>query len=558
MINKILVIITPEQRIKIVFFTIIATFLAVLDAGSVIILGPVVKAIYGDSNIGGDELNLYFQQFFSNQIIPWLIIFCLYIYVKNLLNLFFQKKLIKGIFEIKSDLSSQLFYRYINKEYSFYIKNNSANLINNITNVTSVFSQHSLMGSINLLAEALVVFFILGYFLYIQPLGMIITTLFIGAIIFLINVKNKKSIKINGYKRKKYETNALKDLHRSFAGVKEVKVFGAEDYFMRRFSKSTCKASEYESEIQLKQLAPKLWFETVGIFSLSILLITSIYAGVDKSDLLVLIAIFSAGAFRLIPAMSRLIGSMQLVRSSNYAINILFNEFKSSNISHIERLSSLPLNNFLDLKINKLSFNYDNTSKKIIKDFSTVIKIGEVVCLDGPSGSGKTTLISLIMGMLLPSQGSILINNIDISKCRSEWLKLVGYVPQSIYLSDQSILENIIFPGAIDQINYDCLDYAIRVSKVGDFISDLPNGLNTNLGDFGTRLSGGQKQRIAIARALYRKPKFVIFDEATTGVDAEIENEIFSALDYIKRSAAILVVSHNEKIKNKCDRLLLL
>jgi ABC-type bacteriocin/lantibiotic exporter with double-glycine peptidase domain len=556
--SMVLRILEVNQRWQMAYLLLGSICLAILEMGSVAILGPVIQTIYGSSS------NFFEIKFISEIGLPQgniavaLIFLCTFVIAKNFLAYLFQKIFSRTIFRLKANLSKRLFKKYLSQNYQFYLQSNSADLINNISNVTSIFSQHSVMGLINLIADLLIVVLILGYLFYIQPLGMLVASIFFGGILFFVNGKAKKALDGVGYKRKMYETAGLKNLQQTFSAIKEVKVFGSENYFLSKYALSNDKNADVETVIQIYQSLPKLWFECVGLLTLAILLMTAIYLGSSREELVVLLAIFGAGAFRLIPAMSRILGSIQLVRSSQYAIQILFDQMVIDRTQVINVPVTQKKIIFSDLSIKNLCFKYPGSQELTIKNLHVKVQKGEILGLVAPSGSGKSTLITLIMGLLNPTSGEILVNNLNINTCLKEWQEIIGYVPQNVYLSDESILENILFSTSADAINHVALEYALRISKVDHLIKELPQGLNTSLGDFGTRFSGGQKQRIAIARALYREPQLMILDEATTGLDAEVESEIFSALADIKHEVTMIVISHNQSVLNNCDRVVYL
>ncbi len=558
MIDRVLRILESKQRWQILYLLLGTIFLAILEMGSVAILGPVIQSIYGNSSRLFDVEFISGFGFSQDAVIVPLIFLCAIVIAKNFLAYLFQKKLSKTIFKLKSNLSQRLFKKYLEQGYQFYLQRNSADLINNILNVTSIFAQHSVMGLVNLIADLLIVIFILGYIFYIQPLGMCVASIFFGGILFFVNAKAKKALDGVGFKRKEYETAALKNLQQTFLAIKEVKVFGSESHFLTKYALSDDKNADVETMIQIYQSLPKLWFECVGLLTLAILLMMAIYLGSTREELVVLLAIFGAGAFRIIPAMSRILGSVQLVRSSQYAIQILFDEMT---VSAFKSASTLPNQKkiiFSDLSIDDISFKYPNSAELVLSHFSARVTRGEVLGLVAPSGSGKSTLITLILGLLQPTSGHILVNGRDINYLQHAWQSIIGYVPQNIYLSDETILENILFSKAADGVNQEALEYALKISRVDQLVRDLPQGLNTRLGDFGTRFSGGQKQRIAIARALYRQPELIILDEATTGLDAQVESDIFSAFADVKDEVTMIVISHNQSVLNKCDRVIYL
>ena len=305
----------------------------------------------------------------------------------------------------------------------------------------------------------------------------------------------------------------------------------------------------------LSQL-PRLWIEFIAIFGLCLMMFVVSYNGSDKSTLLPIISIFGAAGFRLIPSFNRILNSLQSYRFGLPVIDTLVRELHQD-----EHNSPMPSDDGLNftfkekIEVSGLTFIYHNTNKKILDNITFSIQIGQTIGIIGPSGSGKSTLIDIILGLLLPSVGSIKVDNLNITNSMRKWQNLIGYVPQSVFLCDDTLRRNIAFGIPDEDIDDVAVKLAIKYAQLDDYVNSLDLGVNTFVGERGIRISGGQRQRIGIARALYHNPPILVLDEATSSLDNDTERGVMDSIVALKGTKTIIIVAHRLTTVNHCNMI---
>jgi ABC-type multidrug transport system fused ATPase/permease subunit len=307
---------------------------------------------------------------------------------------------------------------------------------------------------------------------------------------------------------------------------------------------------------EIFQSLPKLWLEMIGVISLSILIFLFLLNNKADLNIISMLAVYGASAFKIMPSLNRVISSSQFLIHYNSIIVEIIKQFKLN-------LTFSSLNNNLlkkdfnfkkSLKVNNLSFFY-NKRKKIFSNLNFEIKKNETIGIIGKTGSGKSTFINILSGLIKANDGRITVDNTDIKSVVSNYNTLFAIIPQSIFLLDDSILSNVAFGIDKNKINRKIFFESIKLAQLDKFIKGLPLKENTNVGERGLKLSGGQIQRIGIARALYFQPKILILDEATSSLDQKTESEFMKMLYFLKRKITIIIVSHRMSTLIKCDKV---
>jgi ABC-type multidrug transport system fused ATPase/permease subunit len=452
-------------------------------------------------------------------------------------------------------LSEKLFLGYLQKPYTFHLQNNSSTLIRNIQSEVSFFSSIT-QSAIGLTTEISIIISISFVLFYVTPLGATVVTLFFAVSAYLFQLLTKKKLLFWGEQRQLHEGKINLHLLQGLGGVKDVKLFGRENYFLNKFNDSNFyKANISTKQFTLQQI-PRLYLELLAVVGLLGLVIIMTLENASIQHLISTLGIFVVAAFRMIPSINRIMVSLQSIRFAEPVVDNLYIEFKKiQNDDLIKTSKSQPVKFNSEIFIENLIYEYPDSNSTVLKSISLKIKFGEAVGFVGSSGSGKSTMVDLILGLLIPKSGRILVDGINIHNNIKSWQKIIGYVPQSIYLTDDSLRRNIAFGIPDNEIDNYLISSAIKYAQIESFINNLPEGLDTVVGERGVRLSGGQRQRIGIARALYNNPEVLILDEATSSLDNETEKRIMDAVNLLKGKKTLIIVAHRLSTLSDCDTI---
>ncbi len=346
-----------------------------------------------------------------------------------------------------------------------------------------------------------------------------------------------------GESRQYHEGLRIQHLQQALGAAKELKLLGRESEFLNQYWLHNYGSARVGQLSTILNSIPRLWLELLVVIGLAVLVLIMINQGSTPEAILPTIGLFAAASFRIMPSINRLISAVQVIRFSLPVINTLHSEL------NLPRTTLVPKNDQLIpfgkiLNINSVCFRYPSTETFAIKDVSLSIPQGALIGFIGGSGAGKSTLVDLILGLLTPVSGVIQVDGIDIQKDLRGWEDQIGYVPQSIFLTDDSLRSNIAFGLSADKINEDAVRNAICSAQLEQFVSSLPQGLDTLVGERGVRISGGQRQRIGIARALYHDPSVLVLDEATSSLDTTTELDIMKSVSSLRNKKTILIVTH--------------
>ncbi|MFN3667225.1 MAG: ABC transporter ATP-binding protein, partial [Sediminibacterium sp.] len=313
------------------------------------------------------------------------------------------------------------------------------------------------------------------------------------------------------------------------------------------------KAKIMEKQGTLQQI-PRLYLELLAVMGLSGLIIMMLVQGKPLSLLLPTLGVFVVGAFRMIPSVNRIMISIQGIKSAEPVVQVLYDEFKMfERAKEPDPVNAIHFTS--EIIANNVSFKYESAKSITLKNVSISIKKGESVGFFGSSGSGKSTLVDIILGLLKANEGAVTVDGVNIQDNIRSWQTQIGYVPQTIYLTDDSLLKNIAFGVDDENIDLAAVNRAIDAAQLNEFISSLPDGMQTKVGERGVRLSGGQRQRIGIARALYHDPEFLVLDEATSSLDNSTESAVMEAVNLLRGQKTLLIVAHRLSTLKHCDRL---
>ena len=475
----------------------------------------------------------------------------LYIF-KVIFLLFLYKKQADFSFGISSRITNKLYSKYINDSYINNLNRNSASMFRNttaeVTNLSSVF-QYGLMLSTEI-AISISIILTLFYVDFFGAISIFIFFLIMGSILYF---SLKGYIYNLGLKKLEFDEERTKLMVQGYNAYKEINIFNKHNFFIHNFKKFSNKYFQKLRNLFVVQQIPRLYLELISVIGLSIFIISSIGRGVEIENTIAVLSVFALGAFRLIPSVNRILTNIQAVRYALPSIELLYNEFikLNKNQNELKHNNSLSFKNSIEL--NKISYKYPETEKFVLKDLYLKIIEGSTIGIIGESGSGKSTLIDILTGLIKPNMGSFSVDSKKLDN-NSGYLNLkVGYVPQTIFLLDDSLKNNIAFGIEESKINVERINEVLKDSQITNFVNSLEDGIETNVGERGMKLSGGQRQRIGIARALYFNPELLVLDEGTSSLDSKTEYDIMESINYLKGKKTIILVAHRYSTLKECD-----
>lgn len=558
-LKKIIAVLEKNHKKKLyllVFLMVLSMFFEILSLGSIL---PVLT-FFTDPEKVINYLNHYNLNFNinikkDNYIFVFFILILLLFFIKILFLVFLNWWQSHLVFLVETKLSKQLYEGYLNQSLEYFDNRNSSDLIRNIITGISYFSGSIMFISI-FITELLVIIGASCLLIYVEPIGAIfIGLVFICSALIYYKVTKTKILDW-GKKRQFYDAKKLKSLQQGFNGIHIIKFLNREIFFVKEFSFNNYKNAQVSKYQMILNSIPRLWFELISVFTVISLLFILVMQGKTIDTIIPTLGLFVATAFRFLPSANRILISIQNLKFSYPFIHTIFTEMKE-----IKKFNTIKFSKKNDLFFNKIiefrdvNFRYANTKNWILKKLNFKVKIGSTLGIIGESGSGKSTVIKLLTGLINPNSGSIKVDGKNIKSNIKNWQKSISYVPQNVFLIDDSIRKNITF-GIDDKfIDENQLDYSLKVAQIRDFVDSLPEGKNTIVGERGIKLSGGQIQRIGIARALYNKSSVLILDEATSSLDTKTERNFLKFINKLTDFKLKIIVTHRKSSLIICNEI---
>jgi ATP-binding cassette, subfamily B, bacterial PglK len=451
------------------------------------------------------------------------------------------------------DFSLRLFTGYLRQPFNFHLQRNSAELIRNAVNQVSQMTGaiHSYM---LITTEFLVVLGIFVLMIVVEPVSALLVTSVLSLASWGFYRFTKARIKRWGEEFQGHEKLRLQYLREGLGAAKDVKLLGREKNFIDQYQISNLGSAEIAKNRTTLAALPRLWLELLGVTGIVATVLLMIAQNKPMASLMPALGLFVVAAFRLMPSANRLLNATQSVRFSSPAFNNLYKEFSLlKEVEYPKKFSPLPFKKLLALE--GVDFCYPSTEVLVLKEISLSIRQGESVGLIGGTGAGKSTLVDIILGLLVPAGVAVRVDGVDIRTNLRGWQDKIGYVPQHIFLTDDTIRRNIAFGLSADNIDETAIWSSLRAAQLEQFVNSLPEGLDTMIGECGVRLSGGQRQRIGIARALYHDPSVLVLDEATSSLDTATERGFMDAVCALKGDKTLIIVAHRLSTVEHCDYL---
>ena len=532
----------------------------ILETLSISMLIPLLNLVLSNNtdNIVFEYVSIFQDIFFLNKynystILLVLIIFIFFI--KTLVMIFFIYFKNKFVYDLKASLSSRLYKRLSFSDYNYFLNTNSSIIINYLSKEIDEFI--SLIDSgITFFTETIIITGLLIFVVWYEPLS-IYAMIFFGLFSMLIYLNTRNTIETWGNKRQYHDSLRATSINEIVDGIKEIKLSQKENYFLKKFNIHNYGSSQISRKISTVVQIPRILLEFMGVFAIIILIFSLKLYGTTNEETLIIVGILAAISFRVLPSLNRILNTGQSLKFGKAVVlliyDLIFNLEVKKVINSEEKSNSL--NNFKELNIKDLNFSYGSSDNKIIKGLNIKISTGEMIGIMGKTGGGKTTLLNILCGIIEPKSGNILVNNQNIFNNIGQWQKIISYVPQSTFLIDDTIKNNIALGIENPNINIEKVKFSLEQSGLKFFIDNLSNGLETIIGERGIKLSGGQKQRLGIARALYNNSEILILDEITSSLDEKTESDIVEEIKKFVPQKTIIMVSHKANTLKHCNKI---
>lgn len=562
-IKKMRYVLDRKQKIQICFLGVLIFIGGILETVSVSAVLPLVWVIIDPAKAEENKyvrcaMDLLGISDIQGFIIPLLAALIILYALKNAFLLFLASEQNRFIAFNRNKLISQVLREFLNRPYEFYLDADIPTVFrltdSDIPNVFNI-----LMAMISLVSES-VVFVLLCIVMIITDWKLLLFLLVVfGILSFLMLKVLKPRLSRLGTKNQAIQSRIAKWRIQAIYGIKDVKVLHREAFFADNYESSGKIGAGYAKKHAVLNNMPRLLIETVFMASILGYIIVYISLGNDALSLVPMLGAFAVAAMRMMPSINRINTYMTDI---SYFRPCLDYVYENMNINEISRRNNqtlkpadtskkMQLRDKIELK--DIVYAYPNTDKLIFDRANMVIPSGKSVGIMGPSGAGKSTIVDILLGLLKVREGSITCDGVSIFDNYPAWLAQIGYIPQSIYLVDEPVRNNIAFGIADDEIDDDKIWQALEEAQLKDFIKGLPEGIDTAIGDRGVRLSGGQRQRLGIARALYHNPEILVFDEATSALDNETEAAVMEAINSFHGRKTMIIIAHRLNTIEKCD-----
>lgn len=538
------------SSIYILILILVSLFLEVIGIGMII---PIIGLMINYENfIKLEYINIAYNILsYPSQLefITYIMAFMTFVYfVKFVFFVHLTERQSQFSLDINMSMSYKLLNNYIHQPYLFFTNKHSSEILRNVISEIDLYSL-ALKDIITFIIEISVIIALSLFLFFYEPMAALI--LFITLILSGLIFKKFSKEKLNklGYDRIIFDQKNIMYLQNIIGGVREIKLLNNENYFKDKFFNNKIKSLKIKKYTNIINILPRHVIEFLGIIILTATVIYLVNIENNFEKIVTTLALFAGVALRIMPSLNRIYVNAQALSFSLSSVETLSKELKINNVNSNNDSEELKFENFIDIR--NLSFKYPNTDKNIFSNINLKINKGESIGIIGSTGCGKSTLTDIISGLITPTSGDIKIDGHKILNVLNQWQKKIGYVSQNIFLIDDSIKKNICF--GHKEINDENLINAVKQSQLNNFINSLPKGLETKIGESGTRLSGGQQQRISIARSLFHNPEVIIFDEATNSLDNETESRIMDTIYGLKKDKTLIIIAHRVSTLSKCD-----
>lgn len=557
-----------KQKRKMAVIVVLMLVGAFLETLGVSMILPVMNVVMEDNAVEKhvylqwicDIFNIAYDNTKTLMIVVMVGLVVVFI-LKNLFLFFQQKVQLKFVYSNQFATSRRMMINFMQRPYEYYLNADTAVIQRTIT--SDVNNMYGLILALLQLCSEGVVFISLVAVSFLSDVWMTVTVAVLLIVVLLvIKCILKPIMRKAGQDNQDYYSGLFKWIEQSVLGIKEIKVAAKEDYFIREYSHCGAGYVEAVQKYNLFNATPRLLIETVAIAGMILYMMIQLLNGAQIIDIMPQLTLLALVAMRLIPCANRINNHLTSISyfepffmgvSDNLQEEIRDKNIDYNEQTYEEKLVTPKMPITCELELKDIVYKYPNTDVLIFDHAQMKIPIGKSIGIVGTTGAGKTTVVDILLGLLKLQEGEILADGVDIRTNYHGFLKNVGYIPQSIFMVDDSIRKNVAFGYADEDIDDEKVWYALKQAQLDEFVRGLPEGLDAGIGERGIRISGGQRQRIGIARALFEDPEVLVMDEATSALDNETEKAIMESINYLHGKKTLIIIAHRLQTIENCD-----
>lgn len=562
-LRELIRILDRRTRVHIVLVTFLIAIAGLLEGLGVGLIAPLLKLVSDPTSF--DHIDYLKPLLIKLGIGPGtelILTYCAFLFVfiilKNLLLVAIYYIQNRIVFGTERQMAVRLFRHYLFSPLLAVAGRNSAHLIRNINDSIDFCFKGVLLGFIEIFNELCIIIAIGIVLTVTAPLAALATAAILGVTVSLYQLVIRRRFTYWGRVVHESQQDLYQSLQQGLHSLKTTKAHGREQHLVDRFDKAKEQLFLTGTKINTISQTPRLWVETMIVLSMVAVIAILIHVEGVPQDVIPVLGLFAAAAFRLMPSINRSLMAVNRIRQGTAAMEAVLGDLRGSAVpvERPEAVATAGALAFARLSFDRVSMTYPDNALPAVTELTFHIDAGQSIGIVGPSGAGKTTLVDLMLGLLDPTDGTICVNDRPLSEVITQWQQTIGYVPQSVYIFDDTVRRNIAFGYKDEDIDDARVWKAIDTAQLRSFVEELPHGLDTRMGEHGFRMSGGQQQRLGLTRALYHDPAVIILDEATSALDYTTERDVWESIDRLRHEKTIIVIAHRINTVRSCDRII--
>lgn len=564
--KKLLYILSDKQKRYAVLVLFMSLVAALLETLGVAVIMPVLDMMLDIEGIRHRWYMVPIVRLFhldTNMKVVWCVcmgVIAVYL-AKTVYFVLYSWVSAKYSYMVQRELGVRILSAYMKQGYMFFVQNNTSKLINGISGDAS--SIYGILKTIFTCVMKMLTILCIGVYIMMQSVQMAFLLMALAVLcLVIIQLIYRRSMSKNGKIRRELMCDMNQVAMEAIQGHKEVLVTNRQEHFVKAYEDVKAKYSRISVKVDMGTTVPAYLIEMICVAGVMVAVAVQMGSTTNVDQLIAQLTSIAAGAFRILPALGVITSGINTITMSTSQLGACYETIQQVRKLEVEeQKKAAEKNKYCDaqftsaIELRNVSFQYPETEEPVLEKVNLTIKKGQSIAFIGPSGAGKTTVSDIILALLKPTEGRILMDGIDIEDLGGRWNKIIGYVPQTTFINDDTIRHNIAFGENKRTIDDEQVWQALRIAQLDEFVRKLPEGLDTRVGERGVRFSGGQRQRLAIARALYRNPDILVLDEATAALDNATESEVMKAIEALQGYKTLIIVAHRLTTVRKCDMI---